>query len=407
MAPASALSLIALLALPAAAPRQSGPEEAVPALRVPTVLFESRAGVTRSRVLEGFATRSLAAEEAVLVRFLDLEPGPRPSKVQRAAEVQLAGGEGYLRGDLLGGEGEELDLGLIGGSRLRLGLDEIASLRVPALIPADWTQPIVKSAAGDRLYRTSGGGLDRIDGTLESFDPDGLTLDSALGHKHFVWEEVAALFIEVLGDDSTQAGEAVVVDLVDGSRLPAFFSALSQDGLELVTRGGHGLRLSLPVVAEIFRPGAGIAFLSQLEPSLMSSSSPFGDDLGMRWPALRDRSTSGGPLTAGGRVWTRGLGVHAPSRIEYALGAAWSGLRGSVAVDDEVIHLPARGSVRFRVLADAKLLWQSDVMHGGDEPVPIPLLDVTGVQKLTLEVDMADEMHVGDRADWLRLILVR
>ncbi len=76
-------------------------------------------------------------------------------------------------------------------------------------------------------------------------------------------------------------------------------------------------------------------------------------------------------------------------------------------MDDEVIHLPARGSVRFRVLADAKLLWQSDVMHGGDEPVPIPLLDVTGVQKLTLEVDMADEMHVGDRADWLRPILVR
>jgi hypothetical protein len=127
----------------------------------------------------------------------------------------------------------------------------------------------------------------------------------------------------------------------------------------------------------------------------------------MSWPVRRDRSTTGGPLRAGGRVWSRGLGVHAPSRVEYSLGGSWRGLRGSVAVDDEVVHLPARGSVRFRIHGDGELLWESAVLRGGDPPVAFPELDLAGVQTLLLEVDMAEELHAGDRADWLRLILVR
>jgi hypothetical protein len=39
--------------------------------------------------------------------------------------------------------------------------------------------------------------------------------------------------------------------------------------------------------------------------------------------------------------------------------------------------------------------------------VAFPELELVGVETLLLEVDMAEELHAGDRADWLRLILVR
>ncbi len=375
---------------------------------VPQVVFESAVGVTRSVVLEGFESKSLEEHDAVLVRFEELGTTASTFKPERACEVSLAGGVGFVRGDLLGGEGELFDLRLIGGSRLKLGIEEIESLRLPARVPTDWTQPVIAGEQGDRLYRTRGLGLDRIDGTLEELSAEGVTMDTALGSKRFPWNEVAALFVEVFDDEVVaQEGERIVVDLVDGSRLPGVFKRLSADGVELTTRGGRGLRLPPEVVSEVFRVDAGLSFLSDLEPLDSLSTSPFGDDLGMRWPVRRDRSTTGGPLSAGGRVWTRGLGVHAPSRLEFDLGGAWTGLRGSVAIDDEVIHLPARGSVRFLIHGDDQLLWQSEVLHGGDQPISFPQLDLAGVQKLTLEVDMAEELHIGDRADWLRLILVR
>lgn len=381
---------------------------------IPEVLFESVSGAVQTLALEDFETRRLADHDAALVHFEGLRTKPPASKQERACEIRLAGraglaqSAGLARGDLLGGDGELLDLRLLGGSRLRLSIEEIESLRVPARVPDDWTQPIEASAEGDRLYRTRGLGLDRIDGTVEEFSLEGVTMDTALGSKRFPWDEVAALFVEVFDEEeSTAEGEQVVIDLIDGSRLPGTFSRLSEDGVEFTTRGGSGVRVRLDAVSEIFRLGAGLAFLSDLEPTSSVSTSPFGDDLGMRWPARRDRSTTGGPLTAGGRVWTRGLGVHAPSRIEYDLSGEWRGLRGSVAVDDEVIHLPARGSVRFRVHGDERLLWESAVLHGGDAPVAFPELELEGVQQLVLEVDMAEEMHVGDRADWLRLILLR
>jgi hypothetical protein len=99
--------------------------------------------------------------------------------------------------------------------------------------------------------------------------------------------------------------------------------------------------------------------------------------------------------------------VHAPSRVVYDLGGAWSSLRAEVAVDDSVVPLPARGSVRFRVLADGELRWESEVLHAGDPPRAVPPLDLAGVEELVLEVDPVDELHVGDRADWLRPVLVR
>ena len=382
-------------------------EEALEDAPPPQVVLESASGETRRVPLEGF---ELGEAAAALVRFEGLETAPPSTAQEAACVVQLAHGVGVARGELLGGDGEELDLRLAGGSRLRLQIEELASLRVPGRVPSDWTQPIVAGESGDRLYRTRGLGLDRIDGTVEGFDAEGVTMDTQLGSKSFPWREVAALFVEVFEEEEaprTDASAAVVVDLFDGTRLPGRLLRLSADGVELETRGGCGLRLAPEVVAEVFFLDAGLAFLSELEPASEVATSPFGDDLGMSWPVRRDRSTTGGPLRAGGRIWSRGLGVHAPSRVEYSLGGAWSGLRGSVAVDDEVLHLPARGSVRFRIHGDGELLWESAVLRGGDEPVAFPELDVEDVQTLLLEVDMAEELHAGDRADWLRLILVR
>jgi len=395
-----ALALLPLVL--SAAPQQDAAEPVVPQLVV-----EQAGGAVARRPVEGLELESLEAVGGALWRVEGVGPAPASLEGDDVARVELVGG-GEILGRLLGGDGEFLDLRLVGGTQLRLSIEEIASLRLEARYPDVWTEPVVAAEAGDRLFRMSGTGLDRIDGTIDAFSLEGVTFETSLGPKTFPWGQVAALFVEVFEEDEGATPEdAVVVDLVDGSRMTFGFRRLTASGLDLVTPLGRGLRLPLDALSEVLVLDSGVRFLSDLEPVASTDTAPFGDDLGMIWPARRDRSTSGSALRAGGRVWTRGLGVHAPSRVEYELGGDWAQLRGAVAIDDEVVPLPARGSVRFRVLGDGRALWESEVVRGGDAPLSLPPLELKGVQRLVLEVDSADEMHVGDRADWLRLVLSR
>ena len=126
-----------------------------------------------------------------------------------------------------------------------------------------------------------------------------------------------------------------------------------------------------------------------------------------RWRRLESRAFAGGPLSAGGRRFARGIGMHAPSRSTWKLGGAWKELHGLIGVDDESAALSARGSVVFRVFVDEKQVFESEVLHGGDVPRALPSIALTGANELALEVGDAGDGFAGDRADWLELTLQR
>jgi len=115
----------------------------------------------------------------------------------------------------------------------------------------------------------------------------------------------------------------------------------------------------------------------------------------------------GGPLSAGGKRFARGIGVHAPSASSWKLGGEWKELHGLIAVDDESAALTAHGSVVFRVRVDGKLAFESETLHGGDAPRALPKIDLAGAKELVLEVGDAGDGFAGDRADWLELTLQR
>jgi alpha-galactosidase len=148
------------------------------------------------------------------------------------------------------------------------------------------------------------------------------------------------------------------------------------------------------------------AFLSSLKPVALEKSLPFGDELGMSWTPRMDQSVMGTTLLSMGRAFSRGIGVHAPSRLSWKLDQPYARLRGSVAIDDDVLSLGARGSVVFRISGNGKRLFESAVVRGGDAAVPFQV-DLSGVDELTLEVDVADKSFVADRADWLQMLLVK
>jgi hypothetical protein len=285
----------------------------------------------------------------------------------------------------------------------------------PARLADLTASPLVPAKDGDRIYRRQQEGLDRIDGAVEEFGAEGVRFHSALGSKWIAWSDVAALFIEsVAGEDADRKQTApagalvpVVVDLIDHSRLRGGLKRLTGDECRLVAKGGVELAIPAAALAELCVDDGSLVVLSTLRPDLAVDSTPFGDDLGMRWPHRVDQSVTSTPLTAGGRVHMRGIGVHAPSALTWKLDGGYKSLRGRVAIDDQVLRLSARGSVVFRILVDGTKAWESAVVRGGDPPVAIPPLKMAGAHELALVVDVADNACVADRADWLDMLLVR
>jgi hypothetical protein len=316
-----------------------------------------------------------------------------------------------LRGTLSGGQGESLELTLVGDVRLPVDIAEIATVDFPDTLDPAVAVSLAGASEGDRLYRDTGSALDPVDGTIEGFSAEGVAFLSVLGARTIPWAEVAALRIEALEDVAPGASERppVQVDLVDGSRLRGGLVALRGDRCVLELGVAHEVALPLGAITELVVADGRLRHLSELEPTGEEGrGTPFDDDLGMIWPHRMDSSVTGRPLTCAGRVWRRGIGMHAPSRLTFALDGSWKTLSGRVGIDDSTrINDPeARGRVVFRIWIDGKKAWESVEVRGGNAPLAIEPVDLAGVKTLVLEVDPVGDFF-GDRADWLGPILVR
>ncbi|MFT5284498.1 MAG: hypothetical protein ACI8TQ_000655 [Planctomycetota bacterium] len=372
------------------------------------VLFETPSGEIHEQRLADFEATTLNQLGAAWVRFTDARPQVATDP-RNTVELELHTGD-RLRGRVFNGDEEGIVLELAGGVRFPLPIDGIRSLIFPARLPADGTALLSSAGEGDRLYRLVGDNLDRIDGAVESFSASGVQFESVLGTRKFNWDEVGALFIEAFEDEApstTGKGESVVCDLVDGSRLRGQLLLLDRRGCLLQIAGEHELLLPIAVLSEISLDDGSVAFLSDLTASSIEEGSPFGDDLGMVWPHRMDRSVMGTALIAGGETYSRGIGVHAPSSLSFDLDEKWNQLRGLIAIDDAVLRLHARGSVIFRIKVDGEIAYASGVVRGGTPPIAFPPVDLTGAKLLTIECDVATDFAVADRANWLRMVLVR
>ena len=337
-------------------------------------------------------------------------PGPDP---EERLDVEMVGGD-RLTGRVGGGRGEELVVESAGGVPIPIAIDALKSLLFPGRLPDDPGIAVERPAEGDRLYRRVGKRLDRVDGTVDGFTPEGVRFEGVVGLSTVPWEELAALFIEPLGGPEESEGGSLPVslDLVDGSRLGGELLRFDAGGLGLELPGGTRILLDPDQLLLVTSDDGRMRYLSELEPDLVKEGSAFGDELGLVFRHRTDLAVDGSPLVAAGRRHARGIGVQAPSRLEWDLEAKdgqapWRELRGAVAVDSSVERFGVPGSVRFRIELDGEEVWRSDVLGHADGRLAWPAIDLSGKRRVALVADMEDDWNVGDMGDWLDVRLVR
>lgn len=140
----------------------------------------------------------------------------------------------------------------------------------------------------------------------------------------------------------------------------------------------------------------------------LSSLTPVGIPVSGHGPIERDRSNGeeaagdGMPIRIRGTSYARGLGVHAPSDITFALNKQFARFSAVVGVDDELLTNECAprfpGSVVFQVYVDDVKAYESGVVTVASPGQTVDV-DVTGKSRLRLVVSQ-DLGTVCDHADW-------
>lgn len=302
--------------------------------------------------------------------------------------------------DLLAGSENDVTLKTPFAARLRVSLDDIAALK--------WNRPQVDSGdlmaeylstreeSKDLLIILHEGQPRPLLGTIESLGPKGGWFSYRGKRLQFDARKTYGL---VLAGSTAQNPAPAICVLDDDYRIAGSLSAVSQEHISL--KGISDLSIELPVstIREIRFNSSRVVYLSDLKPTDIQSRSVFGVD----WPVRFDLAVGNRPMTMQGRRYAKGIGVHAYSEITFALDTDYRSFAATVGIDDRV--RPA-GQVIFRVLGDGRELFTSGLVTGQDSPKSI-IVSLSGVRVLKLVVDEAEQLDIGDHANWASARLLK
>lgn len=244
---------------------------------------------------------------------------------------------------------------------------------------------------------------DRIAGEFVGVSEGRIVIETALGEVPAEMSRASSL---AFNPDliSVPAHDGVLTTLVlrDGSTLWA--RSVQSDGDELLVHSLAGFKVALPVTTlrELRLYGGPRVSLAVLDRDLTQrQTTPF---LSVRRAPQIGRNVTGGLLSVRGRRFATGIGVSSGTSLTWPLNGEYSSFHVTIGIDDVA---DGHGSVIFEVLVDDKSVWKSERLTGRDASFPIPDVDVTGAQQLTLRTHFADRGHVYDFADWCDPLLIR
>lgn len=320
------------------------------------------------------------------------------SKESSLPRAYLAGGDlvrGMLTGGNEGGDRIELQSPTLGSLTLAVDRLECLVLRPDAASARDLVLP---DGASEALFLPAALGFDRIAGALHQFGADGIRFQPE-GQKEPRWYSARDLVGLRIDGAEPQEG-AAIAELVtrSGDRVALSAYEFRGEDLAVTLLGGDQKQIAQDDVACLLRLDQGAQFASRLDPVRAVEASFAGDAL-MPWQ--RDLSANGAILSAGGRCYARGLGVHSRSRLEYVVPKGAKSLLLRVAFDDSAGQLRVRGHVAVAVrMGDAAPLFASE-LKPSDAPKTIPLIAVQEGQVVAFEVEFGEGRDLGDRVDWL------
>lgn len=336
---------------------------------------------------------SLTLDDLRQIQVAPAAAAPKETGIQ----IQLVGG-GLLRANSLTIGNDVCQVSAAGVENLSIPLEKVRAIRIgpAAKIEAVEKAIAAPSAEFDRLFLKVQEEVESVSGVTVSLSSEELKAQIEGADQAIPRSRLVALVVAqpTAKDEVTPA----TVTLRDGSTLPCQIDSLQEGKLLALLPPGGKLEIPWSAVASVSIRSRRVAYLSDLEPTTIEQRSIAFLDV----PWRRDRSVMGRPLTLANRTFEKGIGVHATSRLTFAVSGKYDELAAEIGIDAETA---GKGDCVFSVLADGESVFSQRV-KGSDPPRSI-LVDIRGKQEVTLIVDAGEGLDLADHADWCDVRLIK
>ncbi len=190
-----------------------------------------------------------------------------------------------------------------------------------------------------------------------------------------------------------------VVHLDSGDTLSGTWKTLDKGTIGLQTRWGAMVNLPFSSVKSLDIRNGRLVYLSDRKPTRVEEVPFFDRVLGYRM----NKSLAGSALRLTDGEYTRGIAVHSRCLLHYDLGGRYEEFKTKVGFQQPD---GKAGQAAVRVLGDGKVLFEAPDAKGDAKPAEIDV-KVSGVNRLTLEVDYGKGEDVADRVVWAEPRLLR
>ncbi len=282
----------------------------------------------------------------------------------------------------------------------------IEAIRAIVFKPSSLTDPMKESIIHpsnqfDLVWAESNDGPQAAEGLIRSIAEGKLTGTFDGQDRTINQARIVAFVAADLG--LKQASGLANCLLADGSQIRGSIEKLVDDQFALRFPGGGTATIPWSRVVNIGMESDRLVWLSDLSP-ISNEQEPI---VTSPRPTQFDKSVDGNLLTLRSSrqpaplVFSKGLGVHAYSRLVYP-NAGFDRLTAIVGLDAET---QGHGDCIFLVRGDGIELWSQRV-RASDDPLPIDI-DVSNVREISLIVEPGAELDLADHANWCNVRLLR
>jgi hypothetical protein len=362
---------------------------------ITTADFQTRPGTVRSLSSDGLAITWLKNQQQEVIplnQFVSVQrSGGTEPQVEPNFTLALRGGDrlvgepGPVVGEQLTWMSPSLGKVLIPFNRL-ICINRGLSLSVPDDLPK---QDTVTLANGDSVA-----------GVFSNCADLKVKIQTDNGETALPLDSVKRIVFAATGSGPTDSARAFRVRLADATLITVTDAAFDGTKLKLTLRGKDAGVVELPItsVTGIEQMNGPLGWLSSMTPTENVQTPYLAGSVS--WPARFDLSVDGAPLCFDGKIFEHGIGVHAYSRLVFAIDPQWKFFRTQYAIDSRRDQPRRFADVTVRIKLDDKVVREQQHLRAG-ELSPVVELELNGAKTLTLECDFGSAGDTQAHLDWL------
>ena len=207
-------------------------------------------------------------------------------------------------------------------------------------IDANRTEDLVQMSNGDTAK-----------GIVTDIAADKVKISSNGADLELSFDNIDVIYFAAAGKPKQKEERSFRVRLLDGSILAATSISFTGDTLAFSLSQNDQRKVPISSVDGIEQLNGPVSWLSSRIPEQIVQVPYYG---ATPWPTRMDSTVGGRPIQFANQVFSRGIGVHSYSRIDYALDGKYEAFRTQYAIANDERRQYADVTVRIKV--DGKLV---------------------------------------------------